>query len=352
LALASQAQAAAPVGLATTIAGSALAIAGNATQASATFFEIMTTTKTLVSLAAITGLLGIGYSLFKHHQVRQAEDALAAATTLHAQSAERLAQMEARALSTRRALADLQLAAPGREAKAQANGGVKAAAENSAAAASPPPRPTPPSINRELSADPVVRKHLAEWIKGNFTVGLVALYRSLGLSPEKIDALENLMVQYDINMGVWLSLRPDSVSVADLNRSIKDLLGAADYEKFHVYKRTEFIRRVANGLAGNLYFTDTPLTPSQADRLTEMLAATTTQYKKDQPPFPSMVNWDAALNQATTILTPPQLAVFNNEVQILSSQPGLWSGMNTIYPGSIGISGTPPASIFAPPGSP
>jgi hypothetical protein len=104
---------------------------------------------------------------------------------------------------------------------------------------------------------------------------------------------------------------------------------------------------VASALAANLAFTNNPLSASQGEQLTQILA---NNSPTGEPMYPQTVNWENALNQAQTILSEPQLAVLKNEAALVSSggvignsfrPPGSFGGQSDAAPEYLFFSPTP-----------
>ena len=352
LALAGQAEAAAPSGLALAVIGTVLASARTTGAGATGLLQFMSTSKMVIGAGLLAGLLGIGFSVHENAVGREAVAALVAANHQYDTSFAQLQELRKQAQQAKEEFAALQSVAAAQSASSSKRG-IGADAEIARQAAAPVAvRSGPPTINRELSNNPEVREALTGWMNGADNVIYGALFKSLGLSAADIQSLENLMLQGDINMSsAWLTLRPEGVTTAQVEQSIHALLGDANYQQFNQYESTQYVREVASGLAGNLYDTDTPLTSQQAEQLTQILAQNSSLPPKSGPPFPGTIAWDGALKQAQGILSAPQLAVLQNEATILSIQPGLWGGLNPISPGSIGNTPAPPSAFYAAPGS-
>jgi len=348
LALASQAGAAAPAGLATTVIGNAIASTAASGVAASGVLQFMSTSKLALGAAVVMGLLGIGFSVHENSVTRKNNAALAAANLDYERA---LAQ--AKALKIEADRMKMSLEALGRINPKYASQrtpnplGGQSATIGSHGTSSSSPAPQVPVINRALSNNPDVRAALAGWMKGCYSVNYGPLFASMGLTAVQIDGVEDLMMGRDINMsGTWLTLRPEGETAADVEESVHDFLGDSNFQQLQQYQATEFVREVASGLAGNLYDTDTPLTPQQAEQLTQIFAQNSTAPKGSRP-FPGTVDWDTALTQAQGVLSDAQLAALGNEVTVLTSQPGIWGAMNPISPGSLGRTAYPPPAFYA-----
>ncbi|HTT56810.1 MAG TPA: hypothetical protein VMF63_06860 [Opitutaceae bacterium] len=117
-----------------------------------------------------------------------------------------------------------------------------------------------------------------------------ALFKKLSLPPDKLAQLKGLL-------GDWLSAPIDVLTAgaqqginpmqdpqafrqlvqstqAEIDDKIKSLLDPASYATYQNYVQTEPQRTVVNQLQQSLSYTDTPLTPAQADQLVQILAQT------------------------------------------------------------------------------
>jgi hypothetical protein len=310
----------------------------------------MNTSKIVIGATLVAAAVGIGLSLREHSITARTESTLLA---LNQQNESLSVEVEA----LRKTEEGLNL--PGGTSRTatvtmhlnQPNGTAVAAAptgKSGVHAAHASGTVHGPGVNRELSNDPGVRAGLAGWITACQNVTEGPLFKSLGLSADQIDSLDDLQLQFNIDMGDnVLTLRPEGATVADVAQSIHTLLGDADFQQYNAYQSTQFVREVASSLAGNLFDSDTPLTSPQAEQLTQILAQNSSP-EKGAPPFPGEINWNEALTQAQTVLSPQQVEVLGNLATVISSQSGLWGALNPISPGSIGRTSGPPAGFLAP----
>jgi len=192
----------------------------------------------------------------------------------------------------------------------------------------------PAGPDPKLLQDPAYREALTSYAKANLGAYARPIFKALNLSPEQIDTFESIAAE-------WAnpSLRPDNVTQADLTKQFQDLLGAEGYEQMVAINDTQYMRPFASALAGNLYYTDAPLTSQQADQLSQALASTALGSGPT-----TTVNWQAAMPLAQTILTPTQYAAFQNEAAILAGQSGPWAGLAAATAGAYASGRYAPAS--------
>jgi len=126
--------------------------------------------------------------------------------------------------------------------------------------------------------------------KAQIDARYAALFKKLALPPDKLAQFKSLL-------GDWLSAPIDVLAAgsqqdinpiadpqafrqlvqatqAQIDDKIKALLDPASYTEYQNYVQTEPQRAVVNQLQQSLSYTDTPLTPAQADQLTQILAQT------------------------------------------------------------------------------
>jgi len=155
-----------------------------------------------------------------------------------------------------------------------------------------------------------------------------ALYRQLGFTPAHHEQFKSLMIDYmdhsdalfkaATSAAMAQSAKPDRAALQqvfeatgkqaydDWLATMRNNFGDATVQAFQHYNDTAGGRVVTTELASALFYTDTPLTVPQADRLAEIIAANSrnAQGKVDL----SAMNTDAILAQAQAVLSAPQLA--------------------------------------------
>ena len=175
-------------------------------------------------------------------------------------------------------------------------------------------------------ASPEYVRLLTKWYASTLGLRYGPIYRRLGLSASQIAAVENVMAeQYQANMearaaAVAQGISPSDTALAPLMKPIglkmgedlAEILGKDGAKEFFAeFKVADSRANVVSPLAGNLYYTDAPLTLAQGDRLTQIVAANTGGWKQSGLDYrPADTNWDVVFAQAQTILTPAQLATF------------------------------------------
>jgi hypothetical protein len=185
------------------------------------------------------------------------------------------------------------------------------------------------------------------------------LFRSLKLSPDQMRQLEDRIMQRDEQFFDIVSAVPDAIQGASygggglfnrnpflitshsedgdpLQPSTPDgqaaaellrqndaafqeaataLLGPAGYQQILQYERTLPVRDAVDGLGNNLAASQAPLTPEQADQLTQALASASSPYQNGGVARAgNFIDWDESVAQAAQILSPPQLATLQAQV--------------------------------------
>ena len=160
-----------------------------------------------------------------------------------------------------------------------------------------------------------------------------ALFRNLGLSSPQTDQLKELMLDREYAAsGVAPPVAVASAagapsnlvaaanrSSAEIENSIRQLLGPSGYLEFQRYQTTLPQRALANQLSDRLRYTSTPLTIQQTERLLAVMAGPATAGPGGVPALPLNGNaliygppaqvTDADIVQAQSILSVQQLAV-------------------------------------------
>jgi hypothetical protein len=163
------------------------------------------------------------------------------------------------------------------------------------------------------------------------------LYRKLGLSQEKIDRLEPLLVEAQQLMWDTMSAaRSTGLSTGDASLTklrvpeaqdvygrIQALLGEADFKDYMEYTQSAQARQTVSLLAGNLYYTEQPLTAGQADVLLKLIKANSgTGTVSGMVSAGPVVDWEKVFTQSQGMLLPQQIATLRlqQEKSVLDAQ--------------------------------
>jgi len=153
-----------------------------------------------------------------------------------------------------------------------------------------------------------------------------AMYRKLGFSPGQISQYENLAVDHFLRMqDIIATAQAENIPVKDpaIAALIKDenqqyrqeqtaALGAPVTQEIQQFQRTAGMRTIANSVAGDTYYSNTPLSANQADQVTQILANNSAAYQKGNSASFNDINMPTALAQAQGVLTDTQLAALKN----------------------------------------
>ena len=313
VALAAQPLTAAPSGLAATLTAGALA--GTTFTGTALGLTLMTaTTKTLLATVALVTTLAIGTAVYQSHR---AEHALHLLADL---------QQERDALNRQNSDLNSLLSTSSAEISRLTTQQKETVAKLTAAAAQ-----KPTNVN---SVD-------VSWLNPAFGPVWVAqqssalsmrygqLYRELQLTPEQIARFEKIQTELkqalaDVwtlaaNQGLPIS-GPDVTRLThepteQARKNLEALLGGTGLAKFNKYEDGNATRELVASLAGNVYYSDTPLTADQGSALTALITANTETKKIPMRAegantiytVRKETNWDSVTAQASGLLSSSQL---------------------------------------------
>lgn len=333
--------------------------------------------KTFLPLALAAACLGV--TLLAWRQWRELTALRAAAL-----SGDERAAFEARLAEFRRRNHQLQSAlAALRSGSGRAD--VGGAAKNEAGAprsdearllASLPAGEARPDSRREedlellaaLADLPEFQRMLALQQRGKIDAKFAGLFKKMKLSPEELVRLQGLLAdRQNAYADAMLAARDQGLTGAEARRvandvaratqkeitnSLKELLGPQRFNQLQNYERTAPQRETVDQIAQRLSYTSAPLSARQSDQLVQLLAtsgpppaATGTSGRKRAAPearpaepvasLPGSVSGlgigstntvvisNAALAQAQTFLSPPQVAVLQRLQQEQQAQQTL-----------------------------
>jgi len=288
----------------------------------------MTPVKSLLCAGAVVFVAGFGLGFFGWNRVREAEDDREAAVADAARWRQEVSQWEQRALAaeTRAALAEARLRFPAANnvVPSQSPSQPAERAESERPTDRPSTRPGEGSNEDVLVAHPEVVRARVNQYRATLRLNYGPIYRKLGLSTDQMNALEQVMAtSYEENMEARAAalangLSPSDPSLAALSKSITsasgrrmaEIVGRDKAAEFFAAIKSEPVRaKAVDPLAGSLYYTDAPLTLVQAEQLTRIVVANTSDHIQSGLVYsPRRTNWDAVMTQAATVLTPTQLS--------------------------------------------
>ncbi len=317
LCLSSQPIVAAPLGLAATISGQAL-VGAALTSKGIGIGTYMITSKTGLGIAAAM-LLPLGAAFYAASDARSTRRELARVTEgrqvlageLRRSAEEEKARARAEAAETALQTARATAVVP----PAGTTTTVSAASNSSAA---PGPRPTD-----QLNANPDYQLAQSNLHRANLRMDFGPLYQRLGLSPEAIVQLEDALVQQGVLMmearvaAVAQGVSPSDPAltalgkpiIAETNQKIRQLLGPDGVQAYQDHTRVIRARAaIVDPLAGSLYYTNAPLTATQADQLVRVIGASTTNYgMSGLTSTGNETEWSKVFSEAQSFLLPAQI---------------------------------------------
>jgi hypothetical protein len=201
---------------------------------------------------------------------------------------------------------------------------------------------------RALRNNPEFLKLLALQQKAQLNNSYAPLFKQLAqqlnLSPAQIAAFQNLLVQkQDAARDVLSAARDQGLdprtdraaitqlmtqSNAEIDSQIQSTLGDAAFAQYQAYEQTLPQRNTVNQVAQSLSFTNSPLSDSQAQQLIQVMADNSNQNTFNPTSFralltgttPSSPITDAEITQASSFLSPDQIAALQQEQQAQRAQ--------------------------------
>jgi RNA polymerase sigma factor (sigma-70 family) len=309
VALANHAVAAAPTGLAASIAGAAVAAPPTALAVGASALGIMQSTHLIVGVGLVM-IAALGTAFYESTASRTADSALTAERLAMEGLLARQRDAEARAQSGEREAADLarQLAAARARASAVTSAASLSSTAKSAASESSATAMTAAG-NAFLVRHPEVKRALIDWRRAEVNLKYAALFKSLALSPERLEELKTLLVNYGDQYtgpfgpnGAFVDLRAGDIPRDEVTGRLRAFLGNDGYRAFQEFQQTVEPRRIATKLATALALSDAPLTADQANQFVRLIAGNRASGLE--------FDWNATATGAQGILSPAQFAAF------------------------------------------
>jgi hypothetical protein len=244
-----------------------------------------------------------------------------------------------------RRAADLEsrLAAFASSAAPAPTGDETAAAPETPAEVTPPRDRAGGSRRAEFAAlmnDPAVVRLMNEQQKAGLDGRYAALFKQLNLTPEELERFKNLLVEKRTALrDVLVAAREQGLapgqnrgelrtlveqSNAEIDSSIRELLGPEKYNTYQTYETTGAQRSLVEQIDRSLSYTSAPLTAAQNQALVKIFAQSATAVSSAPRPGllfagPDGVGagrvtiTDTMVNQAAAILSPTQLAAVKTQ---------------------------------------
>jgi RNA polymerase sigma factor (sigma-70 family) len=305
LMLTSQAATAAPAGIAGAITSAALQSAAAAGPV-LSLIQLMSTTKTIAA-AGIALVLAVGFTVHETGQARAAEASLAAAQRHLTGLADQVARSGQRAAEAESKLAGL------RQTAAEARAAAETDATNG--------KPNPIGMGKNfLQSHPETSTLITGHAGHRVTILYGELLRRLRLTPAQSDQFRALAQQLEAGVRWYTSTQVPyaELNVGNLTRQqieaqIRDLLGPTDFAQYveHTKNLRGGARQLAEQIARSDYFSAMPLTPEQANRLTEIVTQNSPDFLAGRRVNLATLDWDKTLATAGSVLPAPQLAALS-----------------------------------------
>lgn len=187
---------------------------------------------------------------------------------------------------------------------------------------------TTPNPTRPYLQDPAYRELARTASLALRRLGFQRFYRQLGLTPEQSARFEEIMARQDqanLDGQIARDLGRDEQAVyrqsgPEWSQAMRELLRDEGKKQLEDYLRSLPIRYFVDATAARTYASAEPITLEQADRLIAVVLEHTPIYQQGKGTDPGKVNWSDVWAPAAKILTPEQLAAFENSVEVWSLQ--------------------------------
>jgi RNA polymerase sigma factor (sigma-70 family) len=333
--LADQAGVAAPAGLAATVTGAALAGAitvGAPAAILAAFFM----NKTIVALTT-AALVGVGSAVYAINQNLRAEAALAAlaqerdTARIQLRDTQKLiTQAEQKSASLQRNLDSLLAAKTASSTSSRGSIATGGSATPSGSRIGFTSSDGVTQWSRPFVNDAQGRTALRAEA---YDIAYAAFFRQLGFTPEQREQFKALLNdrmergQRLIETMVAQGNNPDKLAVqvifdqtdSELQTELHAAFGDKVVDAYNYFEASRPVRFVADQLASALFYSDAPLTVTQADQLVEIMAGNARDARGKVAM--AALNLDAALAQAQGVLSAAQLEQFRRIATKAKDQP-------------------------------
>ena len=280
----------------------------------------MKSSRVVATVGGLLFLAGLGAALWARREQRQTEAAQAEWAGKQAQVRLALSRSQKEAAASTQAAADLK-----------ATQARLAAGKPPAAPKAPPAPNRPPDWSALLATHPDLQAAFEKAYHANRDHLYGALYRRLNLPPDQIDRLDDLMAK-DVENNFDLmgsaqaqNLPANDPTIAKLRQEQADelhqqeaaVLGPQNYTAFQTFDNEMPIRNAVGDASSMALVSGSPFTADQEEQMTQLLAQTSSAFQQNpgKKLDPSTVDWNAALAQASSFLSPAQIAVLHAESQ-------------------------------------
>jgi hypothetical protein len=192
-----------------------------------------------------------------------------------------------------------------------------------------------------LIENPEVQRLIMMQRKAGLDGRYAALFKALNLRPDQLDRFKELLVErMTVRNDVMGAVRSQGLSPraerdaiatlvqqgeAEVDSTIRGLLGDAAYSQYQHYERTQPLRATVNQLEQRLSYTSTPLSPEQSAAILSILDRNGGTTADGPARFNALS--DAALEQARGVLAAPQLEALRQLQEEQRAQTEMASAM-------------------------
>jgi RNA polymerase sigma factor (sigma-70 family) len=194
---------------------------------------------------------------------------------------------------------------------------------------------------RPYLQDPAYRELARTSAQALRHLGFQRLYRQLNLTPDQIDRFEQIMGRQDeakLDGQIARDLGRDEQAIyqqsgPEWSAAMHELLGEDGWKQLTDYLRALPVRAFVDATAARTYASAQPITLAQADQLIDLVLAHTPIYQQGKGTDPGKVSWNEVWEPAAKILSPEQLAAFENSVEVWSLQKRVSLARKAANPG-------------------
>ena len=329
--LAAQPLIAAPTGLAAIVTGAtftAASLAGTTTLATGAF--TLMSTKTIFAVAGVLIAVSIGAAV---HHARLAERANLALVNLQRDYADQ----QTKTLSLEARLAESAIVAT-RSPASQKPAATKAS--------SPETKPIIAVAAQDLMwGNPDYGRKYVEQFRVSIRPKFSLFYDELQLNPAQISKFEKALIEFRQSLcDIWSEAVAHGLSLSNpsvlqltgepgkaLETNLRAVLGDSGFERYNQYEKEAPSRDLVAALAGNVYFSEAPLSKAQGETLAQLISSHRIAQNPTAKSTANMLrvletDWTAVLSEAQNVLLPTQLAA----LRAMAEQKRLTAEMGVI----------------------
>lgn len=334
-AMTAQAAVPAPAALVTTVTGVAFA-ANAAPGGGVAFLTLMSMNKLQTGIAAALLIGALSFTAYEFRRAAAAEESETAARSELAAQANALAAAQNQVAEATQRTAALRRAL---DEAARANAGPSASA-------GAPPRTTVNPLTKAQMAEagrefmrghPEARALLARYTRTEAIRGLAPFFKARGMTPEQITAFQDAVEPWgEFTFGqsqpvagysMTLALSEEPLPPAQRDERIRAALGEEGFAAYRQFKeesaRLGPARDEVASLAGDLCWTQEPLSTAQAEQLVQIVAQGSPDFQAGKRVNLLKLEWSEVSDQARRILTPAQWRMWEENRQAFVNERAL-----------------------------